>query len=216
MRGWAEVLPPTAAKILKTARQLLVAKGFEALSLESIAAKAGVNKAATRYHFGSKAGLIEALVDEIVLDECDLMARDISPDAPFPERVDSFIESVRSMISNPSTGFFEILPYALRTRTLRVRLIRLYEVWCEWNLEWLMSEAAGDGLHREELAGIGKLTAAAIDGIAIQAAIYGSDHDSEPALETLRYLLVAGFRSPHGDDGETNLSLHRVADEEDA
>ena len=69
-------LHPTALKILEAAKRLLVSKGFEAITLEAIAAEAGVNKASTRYYFGNKAGLMGAIVDEIVLDGCAAVASD--------------------------------------------------------------------------------------------------------------------------------------------
>jgi AcrR family transcriptional regulator len=196
VRSPAESLPPTALKILEAAKKLLSTRGYEALTLERIAAKAGVNKASTRYYFGSKAGLLGAIVDEIVLDECASMARNVSPDAPLEERVDSFIRGVRLMATDTSSfsGFYDILPRALRDRKLRDRLVRLYEVWYEWNLEWLVLEQVEDADQREQLAAMGQLTAAIIDGIAIQAEIHGKDYDPEPTLRTLRYCLLAVLR----------------------
>ena len=159
----------TAEHILEAAKHILASEGFAALTLEAIAAEAGVNKAATRYHFGSKAGLLEAVVDEIVLDECASMAHGVSPDASLDERLDSFLESVRHMAIEPAAfgGFFDVLPHALRDRALRVRLIYLYEVWYRRNMEWLGVDSVSD--ERWELVeGLGRLTAAAIDGIAVQ------------------------------------------------
>jgi AcrR family transcriptional regulator len=192
----AATLPPTALKILEAAKKLLASRGYEALTLEKIAAKAGVNKASTRYYFGSKAGLLEALIDEIVLDECASMARRVSPDAPLEERVDGFIQGVRKMATDPASfgGFYDILPRALRDITLRARLVRLYEVWYAWNLEWLVLEQVEDELQRKHLAAMGQLTAAIIDGIAIQTSIHGKEYDPEPTLETLRYCLLRALQ----------------------
>jgi AcrR family transcriptional regulator len=194
VRSPSESLPPTALKILEAAKKLLVTEGYEAVTLEKIAAEAGVNKAATRYYFGSKAGLVEAIVDEIVLDECAHMARDIAPDASLEERVDSFLQGVRVMATDPSSfgGFYDILPHALRDRRLRARLTRLYEVWYDWNLEWLVPDGVKDAFR--ESAALGRLAAAVIDGIAIQASIHGDDYDPEPTLHTLRHCLLAALR----------------------
>jgi AcrR family transcriptional regulator len=192
----AASLPPTALKILEAAKKLLVSRGYEALTLERIAAKAGVNKASTRYYFGSKAGLLEAIVDEIVLDECASMARNVPRGAPLEERVDGFIQGVRKMATDTASfgGFYDILPRALRDHNLRARLVRLYEVWYAWNLEWLVLEQVEDQRQRESLAAMGQLTAATIDGIAIQASIHGREYDPEPTLKTLRYCLLTALR----------------------
>jgi AcrR family transcriptional regulator len=190
-----EPLSPTAARIVEAAKRIVAERGFSALTLEAIAAEADVNKAATRYHFGSKAGLVEAIVDEIVIDECASMARDLPPDATLDERLDSFLSSVRRMAIDTSTfgGFYDILPHALRDPDLRARLVSLYEVWYAWNLEWLVGEVAARE-RRDELAGFGRLTAAAIDGIAVQASIHGASYDPEPTLQAFRRCLEAVLR----------------------
>jgi AcrR family transcriptional regulator len=56
-------LPPTARRILTAAQRVLVRDGFRDLTFQAVGAEAGENPALTRYYFGSKAGLIEALVD---------------------------------------------------------------------------------------------------------------------------------------------------------
>lgn len=52
----------TQDSLLDAAEALFVEKGYAATSLRSIAARAKVNLAATHYHFGSKEGLVAALV----------------------------------------------------------------------------------------------------------------------------------------------------------
>ena len=62
-------LAPTAARILEASKRLLDERGFAGLTFEAIAAEAHENKASIRYHFGNKAGLIEALADSVVHDD---------------------------------------------------------------------------------------------------------------------------------------------------
>ena len=61
-------LPPTAQRLLEAARRLLARSGYNSLSVEAIGREAGENKALIRYYFGSKNGLIIALVDWLVSD----------------------------------------------------------------------------------------------------------------------------------------------------
>jgi len=189
----APSLSPTAMRILAAAKEILSTAGYEGLTLDAIAREAKVNKAATHYHFGSKAGLIAAIVDEIVLDECAFMGHEIAAQASLEERVDSLIDGVRRMAIDPASfgGFFDILPHALRDEDLRRRLMRLYEVWFAWNLEWIglgpdEAEACCDQ-HR----GMGRLIAAVVDGIAVQASIAGTGYDPEPTLCSLRACLLS-------------------------
>lgn len=51
----------TREKILDAAELLFIDRGFAATSVRAIATKAGVNLAATHYHFGSKNGLLAAV-----------------------------------------------------------------------------------------------------------------------------------------------------------
>ena len=52
----------TKQKILDTAERLIAAQGFASTSLRQIIAEAGVNLAAVHYHFGSREGLIRAVI----------------------------------------------------------------------------------------------------------------------------------------------------------
>lgn len=51
----------TRQKIMDAAEALIIENGFAATSLRAIANQAGVNLAATHYHFGSKQGLLAAV-----------------------------------------------------------------------------------------------------------------------------------------------------------
>jgi AcrR family transcriptional regulator len=187
----AATLHPTALKIVQAAKRLMVAKGFEAITLEAIAAEAGVNKASTRYYFGSKAGLMGAVVDEIVLDGCATIGRDASVQVKQEECIESFIANVHRMATDGSSyaGYFDLLPHAVRDRHLRSRLAYLYDFWYEWNIEWLGLDDLSPELD-DELRALGQFTASVADGIAIQAEIHGKDYDPAPALCLLREFLT--------------------------
>jgi AcrR family transcriptional regulator len=55
-------LASTKSRILDAAEQLFMEHGFEATSLRSLTAAAGVNLAAVHYHFGSKEELFQAVL----------------------------------------------------------------------------------------------------------------------------------------------------------
>jgi TetR/AcrR family transcriptional repressor of nem operon len=58
----------TRDKLLKAAFEEIYRRGFQAASLDTILAKAGVTKGALYHHFPSKASLGYAVVDEVVKD----------------------------------------------------------------------------------------------------------------------------------------------------
>lgn len=53
----------TKTRILDAAENLFAANGFGAVSLRAVIKEAGVNTASVHYHFGSKEGLIEAVLE---------------------------------------------------------------------------------------------------------------------------------------------------------
>ena len=63
-------LSPTAVRVLRAAQRILAERGFSGLTLNAVAVESGENKAMTKYYFGNKAGLIAALLDAAVHDEC--------------------------------------------------------------------------------------------------------------------------------------------------
>jgi AcrR family transcriptional regulator len=76
----------TIRRILDTARELFATQGYDAVSIDMIAAAAGLTKGACYHHFASKQDLFERLVDEVQgtiaarLDE--LAGRPTGPPSP--------------------------------------------------------------------------------------------------------------------------------------
>ena len=56
----------TKEAIIQAAEQLFAAHGFAATSLRQVTATAGVNLAAVNYHFGSKAALIDIVLQRML------------------------------------------------------------------------------------------------------------------------------------------------------
>ncbi|MFE9098097.1 TetR/AcrR family transcriptional regulator [Streptomyces sp. NPDC007264] len=54
---------PTRERLLTAAKQLFLEKGADQVSLRSVNATAGLNPGAVHYHFGSREGLVSALLE---------------------------------------------------------------------------------------------------------------------------------------------------------
>jgi TetR/AcrR family acrAB operon transcriptional repressor len=184
-----ESLPATAQKILKAAQGLLAEKGYEAVTLENVAAAAGVNKASIRYNFGNKAGLIIAVADALIHDECLRIAADIES-VPEEQRLHAAMVGIRRMIVDADSfrGFFDILPHAFRDPELRARLFALYAWWYHQNLKWL-GLAAPNAESNEMLMGLAELIAAIPDGLSVQAGLNPDGFELSRPLATLEFLL---------------------------
>jgi AcrR family transcriptional regulator len=183
-------LPETAQRILVAAANLLAERGYDALTLENVAAEAGVNKASIRYNFGNKSGLIGALVDFLIHDECLRIAADVkkTPDA---ERVHTTMHGIRHMILEADSfkGFFDILPHAFREPELRDRVWSLYAWWYRQNLEWLGLGEVKGAEENDTLMGLAELMAAIPDGLSVQSGLNPDGFDPGRALATLELLL---------------------------
>ena len=181
-------LPDTAQKILKAASTLLADRGYEAVTLENVAAEAGVNKASIRYNFGNKAGLLIAVVDALIHDECLRLAADVEA-VPEEERLHAAMVGIRRMILDADSfrGFFDILPHAFRDPELRARMFSLYTWWYHQNLVWL-GLGAPNAESSEMLMGLAELIAAIPDGLSVQAGL-NPEFDLSRPLAALELLL---------------------------
>jgi AcrR family transcriptional regulator len=162
-----EVLPPTALNILSAARRILDRDGFGAMSLSAIAEEAGEAKASIGYHFGSKEGLVVALVDSLV-HEANRGLIDETRRYPMGEqRVRALMEGEEHIVEDTSSflSLLEILPHAMRDDSLRERIATLYAGYRETVLEVL---DASTGPDRSVLAPAAALMIAVVDGLSIQ------------------------------------------------
>jgi len=64
-RTRAEMLEETRAKLIATARRAFAARGYALTSMDEFTAEAGLTRGALYHHFGSKQGLLVAVVEQI-------------------------------------------------------------------------------------------------------------------------------------------------------
>lgn len=183
-------LPETAQRILVAATRLLADRGYEAVTLENVAAEAGVNKASIRYNFGNKAGLVMAIADHLIHDECLRLAAD-TQNVPEEERLHVAMLGIRRMIVEADSfrGFFDILPHAFRDPELRERMFSLYVWWYQQNLTWLGLGGSESVMDSDLLMGLAELIAAIPDGLSVQAGLNPEGFDLGRPLAALEFLL---------------------------
>jgi len=167
-----------------------VERGYEAMTLENVAAEAGVNKASIRYNFGNKAGLVTAVLDSYIHDECERLVATIK-DVPPDKVVDTAVAGMRNMLveADNFSGYFDILPHAFREEELRERMLGLYKWWYLQNLAWLGLRDVPGVEQNETLVGLGELVCAVIDGLCIQAGLQPDGFDMGRALNVFGLLL---------------------------
>jgi AcrR family transcriptional regulator len=167
----AEGLSPTAKRLLAAARRVLARDGFSGLTLEAITAEAGENKAAIRYHFGSKDALVAALVEWLDHDDSVRLVAQLKEEGSRKARLDLLLELQRQGCTahDENQLFFDLLPHVLRDPELRSRLSELYAWYRELD-GWVLSPDAAAG-SRAEVLRLAALAIAVGDGLTIQCAV---------------------------------------------
>ena len=194
-------LSPTAARILEAAKRVLAVDGFRALTFEKIAAEAGENPALIRYHFGSKAGLMAALIDSVLyLESVELIEQLTS--VPAGEERRKALFRLHERYARDTTAyqmFYEIIPHIMRDEELRPHLRDLFD-WYRKLDAWALG--AREGVQPpSQLEPLALLAVALADGVALQMQA-DPDLDIGPAFYLWRTLvfgyLEAGGASPSG------------------
>ncbi len=87
--------------ILEAARKLFTAQGFDAASMDQIAAAAGVSKLTVYSHFGDKETLFAAVVKSYCEQQLPDALFDLRPELPLRERLLHVARAFFAMISAP-------------------------------------------------------------------------------------------------------------------
>jgi AcrR family transcriptional regulator len=185
-------LPPTAQTILKASRELLTERGYRGITYANVAAAANVDKGSISYNFGNKAGLVAAVVDSLIHDECLALVEEAEQFSG-EDRIRHMVDGLKriTLAANAQRGWFDILPYAVRDAELRVRMQALYEWFFAVNLRWLGIDP--EATRTDAYArGLTSVIAAATDGLAIQVGL-GAQKDLDDAMAVFEVMLRAAL-----------------------
>jgi len=148
-------MAPAAVHILEAAQHVLLTKGFGGLTLRAIAQESGENSAMVQYYFGNKDGLVRAMIDSVFRDDQQDAAAAMTL-AMGDDRLPAFVNSLRTISSSRSYRvFFDILPYALRSQSLRNRMARVYDWYRQIKCDWLRGGGEPTPSERQALLGVG-------------------------------------------------------------
>ena len=115
----------TRKALIDAGARLFATRGFHGVSVRELTSEAGVNLATVSYHFGGKAGLYEALIDEIINRRDDIFPTETEiraqlescPDTPEAkgEIIDWFVSTVAYGLLGPEDT---VWPTILITREI--------------------------------------------------------------------------------------------------
>jgi AcrR family transcriptional regulator len=187
--GPSSDLPPTAQRLVAAARRVLVRDGFNAITVEAVAAEAGAYRDSVRYYFGSKSGLIAAVVDAISTDQSSEGSRNVRELPAGPQRVHALVSADRRLAADSAAfqDFFRMLPHVLQDDDLRSRVASLYG-WYREQYLLAFGTAATEEASRD-LQSYASLMVAVIDGMAIQKALDPEGLDLDAVFDLWERLL---------------------------
>lgn len=81
-------------RILQSAIRLFASKGYAATGVRELAENAGVNLAMINYYFGSKSGVLKAVIDEFFTGYRAIVASALQSEKPLEEKIPNLIDSL--------------------------------------------------------------------------------------------------------------------------
>lgn len=100
----------TRAKIIDETVRCIVEEGFPAATAKHVAERAGVTWGVIQYHFGDRAGLLMAVVDDGVAKLLESLSSADVGELPLRRRIEIVVDTAWSCYSSPtSMAAFEIL-----------------------------------------------------------------------------------------------------------
>ncbi|EMD25331.1 TetR/AcrR family transcriptional regulator [Amycolatopsis azurea] len=163
--------PTAKERILDSYEEILVEQGPGGVTLDAVAAHAGVSKGGLLYHFGSKEALVDGLMERLAR----LSEEDLDQARTAPEGVVSWY--LRTAITDV-TQRKPLVRTTMATIRIMLNEPRVFEVVQVYNqkVHDLISEHVGDPLTAELVILVG-------DGLYLRAAL-GRD-DASPLLEKI-------------------------------
>jgi AcrR family transcriptional regulator len=190
-------LSPTARRLVAAARRLLARGGYDALTVEAVAAEAGAYRDSVRYYFGSKAAFIAAVVDSLSHDQ-SLSAVGGPPQAPGGnEGVHGLIAGDRRLVDDRDAfrDFFAIFPHVVLDDDLRQRVGALYDWYRDLYVDGLNRASARGEEHLRRLA---SLMVAMTDGLAVQKLLDPDGVELEPLFALWEKMLGRALLARNG------------------
>ena len=174
---------PTAQRILEAGIRVLDREGFGGLTFERIAGESGENGALIRYHFGSKAGLIRAIVDAVLFSQARHLLRTLTPLQPGRQRREALQRRHRQVVADLVVyrRMYEVFPTALRDPELQPKLRDLMQWYRDLDI-WVYGSEHPDETERAQLAPLAMLIAGVLNGLALEIQA-NPDLDITPAMD---------------------------------
>ena len=169
--------------MLEAGQRIVEREGFDRLSFARIAEESGVYQSAIRYYFGSKRGLVEALLDSTTHDlSAQIDSQEVASDGPLPPRLKRYVRASSTLPGSREYRFmWELLPHVLRRKDFCEGVAQLYDMY-RGHSENVFGTSL-DPRYSELARSYACLMIAVLDGMAIQKALDPANVDVEKVFE---------------------------------
>lgn len=103
-----EISEETRRRLVAAAWELAAEGGAAAMSIQAVAERSGISRGSVSWHFGSKDGLLRAVVEEAFRWGMDFMRARLAPVRP-EHGVEALIEANFAMMSQPQARIFSTI-----------------------------------------------------------------------------------------------------------
>jgi AcrR family transcriptional regulator len=178
-------------RILDSAIQLFSARGYAATGVHEIARGAGIEKAALYWHFGSKEGLLAAVIDRMDAEFIERIQKRVSLSGGSDERLDLFVDGLKRLAAERGHLVRLYLSVAIERSQIspesRTAMQRIFDR-TRGAVAIGFEQALGVKLPDIDL--IARLSLAYLDEAAVRAAIDPEHADHDRFFAHLRRLIV--------------------------
>jgi AcrR family transcriptional regulator len=180
-------------QLLQAARRLLEQRGYAHITARDLVAESGTNLASIGYHFGSKAGLLNAAIEAAFEDWTEQLAELVMADphaTPIERGMATWVAVLERLPSRRPMlqSYVDALAQAQRVPELQAQLGALYRH-ARARVAELVALSLDDGTPPDDprCRAIASYVIAVCDGLAVQWLL---DPDSAPTGDELRAGLV--------------------------
>jgi len=187
------VTSPTALRILAAAKKILSERGYSKLTLQAIEEESGEYRALVAYYFGSKQGLVDAIIDSLMDAEDEALREHLEGIEEPEERVRTLIDEQRQISADwrGFRAFYELLPHIMRDDRLREDLAADYAKSRELDRQTLAAGVRGRG---QDLGKLAALSVAIVEGLAVQYAADPESFDHEGTYHLWEEMVLAHLK----------------------
>jgi AcrR family transcriptional regulator len=197
-------------RILEAAIELFSERGYAGSGVHEIARRAGIEKAALYWHFGSKEGLLAAVLDRTDAEFVERIAKRVSQSATSDERLDQFVNGLRRLAAERGHMVRLMLSIAIeRGKTSKESRDAVQAVFDRTKAAVAHGFEQALGVKLPDADLIARLALAYLDEASVRAAIDPDGAEHERFFAHLRRLIVLDVehqvREAHLDVDPTRL-----------